>query len=123
MSQLRDDIASDFLLVDELEPITWRRFDDDGNVINNTAVTYALRRAAKKDLLFSERLVTGNDRVIVASEVVKWHFQVSAVAPQVPRKGDLIIDGDGVVWAIWEVTTETFRTRYKCVCTRHSALP
>ena len=123
---LRDDIEDDFLLVDGLEPVTWQRLNSEGNEdapVLSIAIEYALRRAMVKDMLFSERLITAEDRIILTGEVTRWHFQKKAIAPYTARKGDLVVDGDGVKWAVWEVDTQTFRTRYRLICVRHSQLP
>jgi hypothetical protein len=117
-------VNDDFLLVDGLEPVQWQRLDDAGAVSQSVDIEKALFRASKKDLLFSERLVTGNQRIIVASDVRKIHCRQVDLGIFVPRKGDLIVRiKDSSLWVYWSIDDDTFDTRFNGVCIRHSALP
>lgn len=121
--------TDDFLSIELLEPVTWQRQDGSGNikVVNGvpltTPVAQAFCRELTKDELFSERLVVATDRVILAGEATRWHFLVAAIAPNTARKGDIIIEQDGVtMWVVWKVQTMSARTRYRLTCIKQSAL-
>lgn len=109
---LKDDLAADFLLVDGLEPVLFRRLTEEGNITLEISVSQALQRAA------TEQVQVG-DRWLAADEKTVWHFLVSALSGQVPRRGDVIVGPGNIQWVVWVVETQTFAVRYRLTCVRN----
>jgi hypothetical protein len=110
---LRDDLAADFLLVDGLEVVTYRRLAEDGTTTTELSIPQALQRAATSPMFVGERFVG-------AGEVTIWHMPATSLTllGSGPRKGDVVIAADQIRWVVWEVELQTFRTRWRLTCVR-----
>ncbi len=113
MTDLQEALAADFLLVDGLEAVTFQRPSEAGDVASSAPVAQALRRAATLTMVVGNVLTT-------SSEAVAWHIPALDLATfdPGPRKGDIVLDGDGARWVVWTVELLTLRTRYKLTCIR-----
>lgn len=115
LSQLHDEMAADFLLVDGLQTAILREPSEDGTIVTEITIPNCLRRAADKDILLEDR---ESDRIITERDIVTWHVPSATLIAidKTPQKGWTIEGEDGVLWVVRKTGTVTFHSRFALVC-------
>lgn len=113
---IRASMKADFLSVNGLKPVTYRRRREDGTVAEEISVPAALKRATEIPLQI-------NGGIILPGELVIWHVPADALALLTGRPqtvSDDVIDPDepGIACVVLQVELQTFDTRYRLTCQR-----
>lgn len=104
---LADDIASDYLIIDGVETVT---YTPRGGAAITTAK--GLRRPVRRGPVNTGGSYPGDE---VRSAV--WHVWVSTLtAGVVCKPGDTILDTRGATWIVKSVGEETLLTRWRLEC-------
>jgi hypothetical protein len=100
----RDNIASDYLVWEDLEAVTLRSVANAGDT--DTAVTSAKRRAVTT----REQAASGGR--YTASDL-NWFLPVTLLGSVTPKPADVVIDGDSRQWTALDVQLMALRTVWK----------
>jgi hypothetical protein len=106
------DLADDFLVVDNLEDVTYFVKTSDGATPYPTGVDVAdvLRRATDKSLL-------ANDKSLARGSTV-FHMWTANLGDITPKVNDRVEDADTTTWTVKTVELQTLGTRYKLTCAK-----
>ena len=105
------DVSEDFLVVDNLESITFYSRLSDGTYAAGIYVPYCLRRAQR------HQFQQGGDWVAVVD--MNWHIWRDNLPTVIPKAQDKIIAIiDNTSWIIAPVNFDTWVTRYALPCKR-----
>ncbi len=91
-------------VVDRVEAVTVKRPGSS----QTSSTTGALRRAV------TTREAQASQGEYTLSDVV-WHLPAGDVT-EPPRPADIIVDGDGTLWTVLDVSQTTADSRWRCVC-------
>lgn len=99
-----NDLASDFLYVDNLELVTFRR-RTTGDTWSDTPGVPALRFQT------TTQLSSGAPETRIT-----WHLHAAALSNTRPSKSDRIVDASGKTWIVDTVNQQTWIVRFRCEC-------
>ncbi len=107
------DLSAAYQLIPNLEPVTVSRRTNQSGGVSNFEIEHAKR------LVQANEEAEPSDGVYVRQRLSWWlpALEISSTeVPSTPRPGDMITDGDNVLWTIQDVGNPAINVWWKCRC-------